>query len=57
MLSNFEITLTIICVMSLVLNAVLAYYWQKAEHEVHSIKIGFIRDLFWIRNNEQSIRS
>ena len=57
MLSNFEITLTIICVMSLVLNAVLAYYWQKAEHEVHSIKIGFIRDLCWIRNNGQSIRS
>ena len=57
MLSNFEITLTIICVVSLVLNAVLAYYWQKAEHEVHSIKIGFIRDLFWIRNNGQSIRS
>ena len=57
MLSNFEIILTIVCVVSLLLNTVLAYYWQKAEHEVHSIKIGFIRDLFWIRNNGKSIRS
>ena len=57
MLNNFEIILTIVCVVYLLLNTVLAYYWQKAEHEVHSIKIGFIRDLFWIRNNGQSIRS
>ena len=52
MLSNFEVTLTIICVVSLVLNTVLAYHWQKAEHEVHNLKIRYIKDLFWIRNGQ-----
>ena len=54
-MNAFDITLVVFITISLILNLIFAFYWYKADREVHEIKVRFIKDLFWIRNG-QSLR-